>query len=67
MKQRSLIAAFLALASLASIAGQTFQMDQKAYVPFERSLRMVGVDMKIGNCLDTGRINTQVPTEFTAR
>ena len=36
-------------------------------VSFERSLRMVGVDMKIGNYLDTGRINTQVPTEFTAR
>ena len=37
MRQHSRIVAFLALASLASMAGQTFKMDQKAYVPFDAS------------------------------
>ena len=37
MKLHSRIVAFLTLMSFASIAGQTFQMDQKAYVPFDAS------------------------------
>ena len=37
MKLHSLIVAILALAPLASNAGQTFQMDQKTYVPFDAS------------------------------
>lgn len=37
MKLHIRIVAVLALASLASMAGQTFKMDQKAYVPFDAS------------------------------
>ncbi len=37
MELHSRIVAFMVLASFASMAGQTFQMDQKAYVPFDAS------------------------------
>jgi hypothetical protein len=33
-------------------------------VPFERSLRLVGRDMKVKNYLDTGHINYQIPPSY---
>ena len=30
-------------------------------VSFERSLRMIGTDMKVSDYLDTGHLNNQVP------
>jgi hypothetical protein len=33
-------------------------------VPFERSLRLVGRDMKVENYLDTGHLNYQIPPSY---
>lgn len=33
-------------------------------VSFERSLRMIGANMKVKDYLDTSHLNNQVPTEW---